>query len=40
VLGLRVYSQDPEVSIKLIKPKNVEEGAILDVGDTAAGATM
>jgi hypothetical protein len=41
VLGLRVYSQDPEVSIKLIKPKDVEEGAILDVdGNTAAGATM
>lgn len=41
VLGLRVYSQDPEVSINLVKPKNVEEGAILDVGgDTAAGATM
>jgi hypothetical protein len=40
VLGLRVYSQDPKVSIKLIKPKNEEEGAILDVGDVAAGATM
>lgn len=41
VLGLRVYSQDPEVSIKLIKPKDAEEGALLDVdGDTAAGATM
>lgn len=41
VLGLRVYSQDSEVSIKLVKPKSVEEGAILDVGgDTAAGATM
>lgn len=41
VLGLRVYSQDSEVSIKLLKPKTVEEGAILDVGgDTAAGATM
>lgn len=41
VLGLRVYSQDLEVSIKLVKPKDVEEGAILDVdGDTAAGATM
>jgi hypothetical protein len=41
VLGLRVYSQDPEVSIKLVKPKNAEEGGILDVdGDTAAGATM
>ncbi|KAH6629480.1 hypothetical protein C7974DRAFT_187588 [Boeremia exigua] len=41
VLGLRVYSQDSGVSIKLVKPKNAEEGAILDVGgDTAAGATM
>ncbi|KAF2996827.1 hypothetical protein E8E13_002914 [Curvularia kusanoi] len=41
VLGLRVHSQDAEVTIKLIKPKNAEEGAILDVGgDTAAGATM
>ncbi|KAF1940561.1 cysteine proteinase [Clathrospora elynae] len=41
VLGLRVYAQDSEVSIKLVKPKDVEEGAILDVdGDTPAGATM
>jgi hypothetical protein len=41
VLGLRVYSQDSEVSIKLVKPKDAEEGAILDVdGDTMAGATM
>lgn len=41
VLGLRVYSQDPDVSIKLVKPKDEEEGAILDIdGDTAAGATM
>ncbi|KAF3043352.1 hypothetical protein E8E11_007845 [Didymella keratinophila] len=41
VLGLRVYSQDSEVSIKLVKPKNVEEGAILDVGgEIAAGATI
>jgi hypothetical protein len=40
VLGLRVYSQDPEVSIKLVKPKDVEEGAILDVGGSTAGATM
>ncbi|KAF1850642.1 cysteine proteinase [Cucurbitaria berberidis CBS 394.84] len=41
VLGLRVYSRDPEVSIKLVKPKDLEEGAILDIdGDTAAGATM
>lgn len=41
ILGLRVYSQDPDVSIKLVKPKDMEEGAILDVdGDTPAGATM
>lgn len=41
VIGLRVYSQDSEVSIKLVKPKDVEEGAMLDVdGETAAGATM
>lgn len=41
VLGLRVYSQDSDVSIRLVKPKNVEEAAILDVGgETAAGATM
>jgi hypothetical protein len=41
VLGLRVYSQDSSVSIKLVKPRDVEEGAILDVdGDTMAGATM
>jgi hypothetical protein len=41
VLGLRVHSQDSEVTIKLVRPKNVEEGAILDVGgDNAAGATM
>ncbi|KAI0620440.1 calpain family cysteine protease [Pyrenophora tritici-repentis] len=41
ILGLRVYSLDPEVTIKLVKPKDAEEAAILDVdGDTAAGATM
>lgn len=41
VLGLRVYSQDPEVSIKLVKPKDPEEGAVLDAdGATQAGATM
>lgn len=41
VLGLRVYSLDPEVSISLVKPKDMEEGAILDIdGDTPAGATM
>ncbi|KAF2732750.1 cysteine proteinase [Polyplosphaeria fusca] len=41
VLGLRVYSQDAEVSIKLVKPRNAEEGAVLDAdGATPAGATM
>jgi hypothetical protein len=41
VLGLRVYSKDPEVSIKLVKPKDAEEGAVLDAdGATQAGATM
>ncbi|KAF2122378.1 hypothetical protein BDV96DRAFT_482899 [Lophiotrema nucula] len=41
VLGLRVYSQDPEVSIKLVKPKDPEEAAVLDADGTApAGATM
>lgn len=41
VLGLRVYSKDPEVNIKLAKPKSAEEGALLDVdGVTPAGATM
>ncbi|KAF2451090.1 cysteine proteinase [Karstenula rhodostoma CBS 690.94] len=40
VLGLRVYSQGPDVSIKLVKPKNAEEGALLDVDGAQAGATM
>ncbi|CAI6328970.1 unnamed protein product [Periconia digitata] len=41
VMGLRVYSQDPEVSIKLVKGNDPEEGAVLDAGSaTAAGATM
>jgi len=41
VLGLRVYSQDAKISIKLVKPKDEEEAALLDVdGNTAAGATM
>lgn len=39
VLGLRVYSQDPEVSIKLVRPKDAEEGALLDVDGAQAGAT-
>jgi hypothetical protein len=42
VLGLRVYSLDPEVSIKLVKPRDAEEGAVLDAdgGATVVGATM
>lgn len=41
VLGLRVYSQDPEVSITLVKPKDADESAVLDAdGATQAGATM
>ncbi|KAF2713281.1 cysteine proteinase [Pleomassaria siparia CBS 279.74] len=41
VLGLRVYSKDPEVSIKLVKPKNAEEAAVLATdGSMPAGATM
>jgi len=33
-----VYSQDPETSIKLIKPKDLEEASILDIdGDTGWG---
>ncbi|PSN71339.1 cysteine proteinase [Corynespora cassiicola Philippines] len=40
VLGLRVYSKDPSVSIKLVRPKNAEEGAVLDADGVAAGATM
>ncbi|KAL1607946.1 hypothetical protein SLS60_002885 [Paraconiothyrium brasiliense] len=40
VLGLRVCSQHPDVSIKLMKPKDAEEGALLDVDGAQAGATM
>ncbi|KAF1976670.1 cysteine proteinase [Bimuria novae-zelandiae CBS 107.79] len=40
VLGLRVYSQDPEVSIKLVRPMDAEEGALLDVDGAGAGATV
>jgi hypothetical protein len=41
VIGLRVYSKEAEVSIKLVKPRDAEEGAALDVdGVTPAGATM
>lgn len=41
VIGLRVYSKDQDVTIKLVKPKDDEEAAVLDVdGATPAGATM
>jgi hypothetical protein len=40
VIGLRVYSKDAEVSVKLVKPRDAEEGAALDIdGVTPAGAT-
>jgi hypothetical protein len=41
IIGLRVYSKDPEVSIKLVRPQYAEEGAALPVdGIIPAGATM
>lgn len=41
VIGLRVYSKDQDVTIKLVKPKDDEEAAVLDAdGATPAGATM
>ncbi|EJT71944.1 calpain-9 [Gaeumannomyces tritici R3-111a-1] len=40
VIGLRVFSRDSEVSIKLVKPKDAEEATSLSVGTTPAGATM
>ena len=41
ILGLRVYSKDPDVNIRLVKPKTPEETAVLDAdGSTQAGATM
>jgi hypothetical protein len=40
IMGLRVYAQDPAVSITLIKPKDEEEAASLDVDGNQAGATM
>lgn len=40
-VGLRVYSKGLEVSIKLVKPKDPEEEAVLDAdGSAPAGATM
>ncbi|KLU81664.1 calpain-9 [Magnaporthiopsis poae ATCC 64411] len=40
VIGLRVFSRDSEVSVKLVKPKDAEEATSLSVGTTPAGATM
>ncbi|KAI9867798.1 MAG: hypothetical protein M1813_007620 [Trichoglossum hirsutum] len=40
-IGLRVYSKNLGVSIKLVRPQDAEEGAALTMdGDTPAGATM
>ncbi|WYZ37044.1 hypothetical protein EsH8_II_000550 [Colletotrichum jinshuiense] len=39
VLGLRVYAQDSEVSIKLVKPSDDEEASSLTVEGEPAGAT-
>ena len=41
VIGLLVYSKDPELAIRLVKPKDPEETALLDVdgGTSGAGAT-
>jgi hypothetical protein len=41
VIGLRVYSKGAGVSITFARPRDAEEGAVLDVdGATPAGATM
>ncbi|KAM0330936.1 hypothetical protein ACHAQA_003893 [Verticillium albo-atrum] len=40
VIGLRVYSQDPDVSVALVKPDDDSEGAALTVDGEPAGATM
>jgi len=41
VIGLRVYSKDPKLTVGLVKPKDPEEAALLDVdgGVSGAGAT-
>lgn len=39
-VGLRVFSKDPSVIIKLVTPSTIEEGSTLDVGGNASGATM
>lgn len=40
VMGLRVYAQDEEVTVTLVKPDTSVEASSLTVGDTPAGATM
>jgi len=40
VIGLRVYSQDKDITIEAVKTKNDEEGATLVVDSHAAGATL
>ena len=40
VFGLRVYSQDKEVTIRLAKPKDAEAASLDTGGATQAGATM
>jgi len=40
VMGLRVYSRDSEVSVKLVKPKADDEAALLDIDGVKAGATV
>jgi hypothetical protein len=40
VIGLRAYSKDPDLVVTLVKPKDLEEAAMLDVdGVSGAGAT-
>lgn len=40
VMGLRVYSLDSNVSIKLVKPSDAQEASSLTMDETPAGATM
>ncbi|KAK4166203.1 cysteine proteinase [Cladorrhinum sp. PSN259] len=40
VVGLRVYSKEPDVSVHLAKPKSEEEAASLVLDSKAVGATM
>jgi hypothetical protein len=41
VIGLRVYSKDPQLTVNLVKQNDSEEATLLDVdGISGAGATM